>query len=425
MKWAVAALVLFVLAALLFGPGGDEPPVRPEAPPVESDVEPPPGSVPSVVGDPDPAAGDPASAGAPSAFASREPRPAPADRLIRLVAAKTGVEIRDPYDLTFSWDEGRASVRGFRLSADGWLYLPRYGRDTGRSRKVVIRLPRYQPVTVDLLRTARRRVIELTPITPSATGRLRIGKGSTVRAVSVRVRSLRGASAEDSRELTVSRDGTEFRLFELPAGEWTMEITATIDGAVVSAKREISHDGGTLDLGEIDLTPWAGIRARIVDADGEVVPQAVIRMCREEEDETKARTGTTDDDGWSAFRDFEPGMWHRVTAVGLPGPLSKLVLAPEKRGDVESVELVWPDRLVPCELRLSLDVDEDERVTGYSGPVNVWPLVSRVPEKASVRLLPGEYTWTFKLEKDGEARTLTAKLVVPAADSHEATLRFE
>jgi hypothetical protein len=118
-------------------------------------------------------------------------------------------------------------------------------------------------------------------------------------------------------------------------------------------------------------------------------------------------------------------MWHRVHADGLPGPLSRLVLTPKKRGEVTSVELEWPGRLVRCELEFNLGEETDVWTISLDGPVDILAVDLAFGLSIAVDLLPGEYVWTATLTRGDRSRTLKAKLVVPAGEAHEAVLRFE
>jgi hypothetical protein len=250
------------------------------------------------------------------------------------------------------------------------------------------------------------------PGPPAATATLVLPKGVPEETVKVFVRPL--SSDGEARRVVPAKAGA-LRLDTLPEGRYVLEVTAILDGAVVSTKREFHHYGGTTKIGRIEFVIWAGIKARVVDADGKPVLQARVTICREEEDEKRSRTAPADEHGWVTFRDFEPGAWHRVSAFDLPGPLEKLVLAPEKRKEVRRVELRWPGQLVDC--RLTFPIPVKERI--MPGPIP-WRESNFVSDTTlAVGLLPGSYE--FRVATDSVVKRRFV-IVVPAVRKLEAAV---
>ena len=59
-------------------------------------------------------------------------------------------------------------------------------------------------------------------------------------------------------------------------------------------------------------------------------------------------------DGWIAYRDLEPGVYHRVVVLGVPESVERTVLVPPESKGVAEVEIRLDARVVPVRLRYAL-----------------------------------------------------------------------
>jgi hypothetical protein len=188
--------------------------------------------------------------------------------------------------------------------------------------------------------------------------------------------------------------------FGLPDGEYRMELVAEGEGTVVRVKREFSVAGFTTDLGEIRLTRYAGIRARVLDVAGQPVTQADVVVVRPEEEPEKARRLAPDLKGYVAYQDLEPDTVHQVVVLGLPERMERSVRTPDKPGETVEAQFTYPTRLVPTTIVFLID-GEVVPVGEIEGLSSELP-VARIPVVEGnlyLRLIPGEYRfWTEKRE---------------------------
>jgi len=326
---------------------------------------------------------------------------------IRLIDAETGKSVAGTR---------RASVvvRGPGESADpfgaplegGRVVLPLPARDAGR---IEVRIPGYEPVTIPAKDLVDGREFPVVPRTPLAVGRL------SHPAVLHLLRHDRGGDLPPVRR-TSDRAAGAFRRNELPAGRYEAELVSESEGRLVRKKLEIVVGGGTVDLGEIDFAAAAGVRARVVDEADRWIPQADVVVVRTEEDPEQARRVEPGKGGWVEYADMEPGLVHRVVALGLPGPLETRAATPDADGETRTVELRWPGRLTLCRLRfdpLVLDVLHRAALRGGRSVLPVPAGRLEFGESAvEMPLLPGAY--------EVRLGDRVAVLRVPAADRWEA-----
>ncbi|MHC4937319.1 MAG: hypothetical protein ACYTGJ_14055 [Planctomycetota bacterium] len=332
--------------------------------------------------------------------------------LLRLVDASTAKPIVDLAGLVISWNDRRNGRRGALPHEDGWFRLPEIG-DVG---EIEVGVPGYARARFDPRRRTGRVELALEPDGPGVVGSITVPGGKVAGPVEVSLRPVEvDRRLPEFQVIGIPTGAGALLLYDLPAGRYELEITSIVDGVCVRAKRRIEHLGLPLDIGGIELERWAGIRARVVDLDGRYVPQARVVIVREEEDERKGRVVEPDQKGWVTFADFEPGAWHRVAAFGLPGPLDRLVLAPEKRGELVTVELTWPGRLVTCVLRFPAGdrLLPPSAIIDLRGPVKLRGEHVTGENAIAVDLLPGEHVWRWVSGPSGPPQKVEARVVVP------------
>jgi len=413
---AVVAVVA-VLYALL---GGEDAASPPAEPPKDEPAAVAPTPPPVVPGDPD-ATGTPEMAGGETGSAEDDPE----SLLLRFVHDLTGKPITDLTGLVLSWDGRRKGRRGALPHEDGWFRLPRISA----SGEIELGLPGFTRATVDLLEAKGRVELRLGLHLPNAGGIIVVPKGSEVGPVEVSIRPVEvDRRLPEFQVIGLPERAGDIELYYLPDGRYEIEVTSVVDGVCVRAKKTLHRVGPRITgIGKIELVRWAGIRARVVDLDGRLVPQARVVIVREEENEKRGRVIEPDQRGWVTFADFEPGAWHRVYASGLPGPLDRLVLAPEKKGGLVTVELTWPGRLTTCVLRFK---DGDEILDAIAllnsrGPVALRKEHVTGKQTITVELLPGEYAWKWGPHPGGGPPIdMEARFVVPPQRRFESVVRI-
>jgi hypothetical protein len=417
MRWVAAGGVVLVLALLLVGlPGDEEAPVPSPPQPSRDGQDTGEPTVPPVVPEAREATA-PESPAAPAAAALEE-----AGLLIRLVDTATGKPIIDLESLVISWDRRRKGRRGGIPHEEGWFRVPA----SVPGGPIELGVCGYARGALDL-GTAKGRVeLPLDPVdAPAARARIPGSVSGPPVAITVSLRPIEvDRRLPEFEVIGLPHSPGPFYLYDLPEGRYEIEVTAQAAGVCMRAKKRFEHLGGTTAIGDIELEPWAGIRARVVDLDGKLVPQARVVIVREEEDEKKGRIIEPDHQGWVTFLDFEPGAWHRVAAFGLPGPLERLVLAPEKKGGLVTVELTWPGRLTSCVIRFR----DGETVLALrelrDGPVALREEHYGPRWSVMVPLLPGEYEWKWG-PPDLPSEERSGAFVVPPRRSWEAVVQLK
>jgi len=418
MRWAAVGLILaLVVAAVVFTLSGPDdaagPPVAPPQTKDAAGTEPPPPVVPGT----DTSAPEPKTGPARPGTGEDEEGEG---LLLRFIDSVTGKPVKDLAGLVLSWEKQRKGRRGAVPSEEGWFRLP----EIDHAWILELGIPGYSRATLDL-RNARGRVeLAVDPVPAAAVGSI-VGPGGA-KAPPLEF-SLRPFEVDrllpEYAVIGIPATTGAFRLYDLPEGRYELEVTSVVSGVCVRAKRTFHHLGGTTEFGEIELVLWAGIRARVVDQDGRVIPQARVVIVREEEDEKRGRVIEPDQKGWVTFRDFEPGAWHRVAASGLPGRLERLVLAPEKREGLETVELTWPGRLVTCVLRFQ---DGEEILSPpelRDGPIALREEHYTKKWTITVDLLPGEYEWKWG-PRDVSIIERKGRFVVPPQRRFESVVQL-
>jgi hypothetical protein len=272
--------------------------------------------------------------------------------------------------------------------------------------------------------------LSLDPVPPDVKGTVALARGLEDAAVNASIRSLdEGVTASatlEVRGLPVAPG--PFALHDLPQGRWALEVRAEKAGYVARTTKEFDHFAETADVGTITLRVGAGIRARILDARGQVIPQADVVVVREEEDPLQARRLETDRDGYVSYGDLEPGVRHRVAVLGLPVSMEKVVTSPTKPGSTEAVEFRWEGAVVACSFRFSLDGAPLKRPTALKeAPVRAERQVWQDEGVFTTSLLPGPHRFSIEvLYEDGSIAGLyTAEVEVPAGDTYETTIELK
>jgi hypothetical protein len=255
------------------------------------------------------------------------------------------------------------------------------------------------------------------PVEPGAVvlsrEQLLLGPGLEGAKVAVMLRPLDGSGPVVEAEF--GEDGTAaLPAPGLAAGLYEAEVSALKDGVLVRVKHRIRVGEGPADLGGLEVSPGAGVRARVVDEEGTVLPQAGIVVVRPEEEPGQGRRFPPGEGGWVTFADLEPGVDHRVVVFGLPEPLERVVRVPPRAKAVAELEIRWPARIVPVTLAL----------TGAEGE-------ALAPATITLRVPATGHEWTSPLPLPGglvpgdyevRAGDLRGRLSVPAVTDLELTV---
>ncbi|MHC4472749.1 MAG: peptidase associated/transthyretin-like domain-containing protein [Planctomycetota bacterium] len=148
----------------------------------------------------------------------------------------------------------------------------------------------------------------------------------------------------------------------LTPGTYEFEFSAVKDGVLVRAKTTVvvGEEGG--EMPPVRLEPRAGVRARVLDADGKPVPQARIVVVRPEEDPGRGHRVEPGPDGWIAYRDLEPGVYHRVVVYGVPEEIERTVRVPPEPKGVAQEEIRLEARVVPVKLRFMCEEKDSKEI---------------------------------------------------------------
>ena len=188
----------------------------------------------------------------------------------------------------------------------------------------------------------------------------------------------------------------EFGIRNLPDGDYLIEFVSEDDGNVVRAKREFRVAGYTADLGEIDLTVYSGIRAKVVDVAGRPIEQADVVVVRPEENPEQARRLNANQDGWVTYFDLEPDLVHQVVVLGLPTRLERTVRTPGRSLEATDVVFETSLRTVPTTIAFYVDGEftRFEALAGLQSDTRLKKSPTR-DGIVSTWLLPGTYRfWT-------------------------------
>ena len=298
----------------------------------------------------------------------------------------------------------------------------------------------FAPARVGLLQIRGRMMVGVDPIPPCVTGLIALPKGPYAppemahQPVSASIRPQDGQPPADLAGVRGLPTAIGlFRLDDLPQGAYVLEITDTRYATIRRAKRAFEYRGSPVDLGTIEFSVGARINARAIDSEGKPIPQARLVIVREGEDPEKARVLPKDQDGRVGLSDLEPGVDHRVVALGLPRVLEKPARTTADGKPVE-VELQWPERLVPC--RISLVVD-GKAVQNPDGSRTIPATVHESPlprEEGAwnpdgtfeARLVPGTYRFSVYAtpEGGGDLVLFAGEVTVPAGDSFETRVEL-
>ncbi len=281
------------------------------------------------------------------------------------------------------------------------------------------------PPDVSDVSDPRIRLVERgpTPEHPAATGWVRTAgfdRDTRPEAVSrnleVTIWRVNGRAMEAVENATgLPSETGEFAIRDLPDGEYVIEFVSDAEGRVVRARRNFRVAGYTADLGDVDLTIHAGIRAKVVDVDGRAIEQADVVVVRPEEDPEQARRIRSDGDGWVTYFDLEPDLVHQVVVLGLPTRLERSVRTPQSSEEVVTVVFETTLRTVPTTVTFHID-GELTPVSAIKGLRSDTGL-KKLPGRDGVLttwLLPGTYRfWTEDRE---------GTLVVDDSDSVRANV---
>jgi hypothetical protein len=300
--------------------------------------------------------------------------------------------------------------------------------------------PGFAPKRVPLAEIRGRMLVPVDPVPACVTGSVALdmrvidSPDDPPSEVAASIRAKEGEPAVDTSGIRgLPRSLGRFRIDDLPHGAWVLEVSWTAGSTVVRAKREFEYRGVTVDLGEIAPGGGATARARAVDSAGEPMPQARVVVVREGEDPGQARVLAPGEDGWVAFSDLEPGVPHRVVALGMPSPFEKEIRTAADGKQVE-VELSWPERLVPCRIGLFVD---GRKVANADGSRTIPATVheSPLPRDAAAwnadgtfaaRLVPGTYRFSVYAtpEGGGDLVLFAGEVTVPSGDFFETRLEL-
>jgi hypothetical protein len=204
------------------------------------------------------------------------------------------------------------------------------------------------------------------------------------------------------------------------------------DRGTVRGKVAFTAGGGTLDVGTVVLQPAGTVVVSVVDADGKPIPQAWAVVVRADEAPEQGRRLELDDAGRAAVGDLEPGVAHRAVVYGLPREMEQSVVA-EAAG--KSAEFTWPERLVPCRIRLLVERRAVADPTG-KGTIPATVQESPLPRHRGTwhpdgtfeaPLVPGTYRFAvLATPKEGGAAALFAgSVTVPAGEAFATDLELE
>ncbi len=354
--------------------------------------------------------------------------------------AVSGAAIRDVSGVRIEWmaADGRRWRFDFRRDngLGGWIAMDeQFLGETltepldPATTQVEFSAPEFARRRVPMTDLRGRVELRLEPEIPSARGTVVLGPGLANARVTAELRGIESVpaarAASEARGLPTAPG--PFALHDLAEGSYVLEVSASMGGYMARATRRFDVHAPA-DLGEIVVRAGAGIRARILDADGRPLPQADVVVVRPEEDPAQARRLDPDPSGWVAFGDLEPGIDHRVVVLGLPTPMERVVRTPAAPGASVDAEFRWTGSVVECRFRFTLEGRPLRRPTALrETPVRDSRVRWEDEGTLVTALLPGRHRFAIDVVyEDGTAAGLYAAVVdVPSGDGFSATLALE